>query len=239
MLFRRLRENNERTSFILAVEVYAASVLAHVLIIGGTLYAARGMGSFQIADSFTPVTFLIPKDRIQGTRPIQERISFASLEAKGGGEIEVPRPKSAVPKSAQEEAGPGVDETSSEVSPPAQEAESPGDSVMTVLQVDTAVARYEDSAAPPYPATMLAKRVEGTVAIQYIVDTTGYADTSSVVVLSATHPDFAISVRNTLPVMHFRPAVMNARKVRQLVQQLFSFKIDTAMLAQQRKNAKP
>ena len=34
-------------------------------------------------------------------------------------------------------------------------------------------------------------------------------------------------------VMRFRPAVMNTHKVRQLVQQLFSFKIDTTLVAQQ------
>ena len=52
-------------------------------------------------------------------------------------------------------------------------------------------------------------------------------------ILAATHEEFAKSVKNTLPSMHFRPAVMSNRKVRQLVQQLFSFKIDTAFLAQQ------
>jgi TonB family protein len=104
---------------------------------------------------------------------------------------------------------------------------------MTVLEVDSAAARYDDSAAPPYPQNLLDRRIEGTVAIQYIVDTTGFADTSSVVILAATHEDFAKSVRSTLPAMHFRPALMSHRKVRQLVQQLFSFKIDTAMIAQQ------
>jgi outer membrane biosynthesis protein TonB len=104
---------------------------------------------------------------------------------------------------------------------PAPAPEIRTDTIMTVLEVDTAAARYEDSAAPPYPASMLRRKLEGSVAVQYVVDTTGFAE------LSTTHADFARSVRATLPAMRFRPAVMNARKVRQLVQQLFTFRIDS------------
>jgi hypothetical protein len=42
-------------------------------------------------------------------------------------------------------------------------------------------------------------------------------------------------VRSTLPGMRFRPAVMNTQKVRQLVQQLFTFKIDSTVLAPKKK----
>jgi TonB family protein len=137
--------------------------------------------------------------------------------------------------------GPGVTELSSEldITEP-QAAEAAGDSVMSVLQVDSAAARYDDSAAPPYPPSMLEKRIEGSVGIQYVVDTTGHADTSSIVVLSTTHEDFARSVRTTLPLMVFRPAIMNGRRVRQLVQQMFAFRIDTTIYAQQPQgNKKP
>ncbi len=54
---------------------------------------------------------------------------------------------------------------------------------------------------------------------------------SPIVVLATTHPDFAKSVKATLPLMRFNPAIMNAQKVRQLVQQSFSFKIDTTQFA--------
>ena len=109
---------------------------------------------------------------------------------------------------------------------------------MTVLEVDTAAARYDESAAPPYPPSLLERRIEGSVAVQYIVDTTGMADTSSFVVLTTAHPEFSLAVRRTLPSMRFRSAVMGTRKVRQLVQQLFTFKIDTTMIARQQEEAK-
>jgi len=103
--------------------------------------------------------------------------------------------------------------------------------VYTELEVDTAAARYDGSAAPPYPPNMLEQRKEGQVLIQYVVDSTGRADLGSITVMQSTHTEFAIAVTATLPHMRFRPAKIGAHRVRQLVQQLFSFKIDTARVA--------
>ena len=242
MLFRRLVESNPRSSVILAAEGYAVSVVMHVVLIGAAVVAGASTGErAENADSFTPVAYFIPKDRMAGSRPKQERISYMSTPAeKGGGEAVEKVERAKVVQKAEPEIGPGLEEMASPEAPPPEEAQSEGDSVMSVLEVDSAAARYDDSAAPPYPPNLLEKRIEGTVAIQYIVDTTGRADTSSVVILAATHEDFARSVRNTLPAMNFRPAMMSNRKVRQLVQQLFSFKIDTAMItAQQASQKKP
>lgn len=238
MLFRRIIESNARASLITAVEGYAVSIVAHAALLGGTLVATHDVRPSDLANSFTPVAYFIPRDRIEGSRPKQERITYMSTDAQaGGGAADAKAEAKGKPAS---EPGPGLQEMSSQLSDASQSApEAKGDSVMTVLQVDTAAARYDDSAAPPYPPKLLEKRVEGSVGIQYVVDTTGYADTSSVVILSATHEDFATSVRNTLPQMHFRAAVMNGRKVRQLVQQMFAFRIDTSLVAQQKKPDKP
>lgn len=236
MLFRRLVESNSRASVIAAAEGYAISVVAHAAIIGGTLVATHDVKPSDLANSFTPVSFFIPRDRVAGSRPKQERITFMSADASGGSGREAVDDNAPKPRTVETEPGPGLTELSSELSTDAPSDPSPaGDSVMTVLQVDSAAARYDDSAAPPYPPNLLEKRIEGTVGIQYVVDTTGYADTTSVVILSATHDDFAQSVRSTLPAMRFRAAMMDGRKVRQLVQQLFAFRIDTSMVAQQQK----
>lgn len=234
MIFRRLVESNARAAMVLAVEGYAVSVLAHALVIGSVVaVTSTGTTVKDNADSFTPVSYFIPKDKLAGSRPKQERITYMSMPADGGKGVEKFEARAKPVQKAEPEIGPGLEELASPPAPAAQLAQNEGDSVMTVLEVDSAAARYDDSAAPPYPQNLLDRRIEGTVAIQYIVDTTGFADTSSVVILAATHEDFAKSVRSTLPAMHFRPALMSHRKVRQLVQQLFSFKIDTAMIAQQ------
>jgi hypothetical protein len=102
------------------------------------------------------------------------------------------------------------------------------DSVYSVLDVDVAVARTASSAAPAYPLKLLEKHISGYVNAQYIVDTTGFADTTSFVVLQATNPEFTTAVREVLPYMRFEPARIGPAKVRQLVQQQFTFKITEA-----------
>jgi len=100
-----------------------------------------------------------------------------------------------------------------------------GDSVLTEIEVDSAVKRYDWSAAPDYPVTMLQQNIEGAAFVIYVVDTLGVADTSSFKVVRTTHDAFAEAVRLAMPKMRFRPAMLGGVKVRQLVQQNFTFKI--------------
>ncbi|HEV8446732.1 MAG TPA: hypothetical protein VGQ44_07925 [Gemmatimonadaceae bacterium] len=100
------------------------------------------------------------------------------------------------------------------------------DSVYSVLDVDVAVVRSASSAAPAYPLKLLEKHVQGFVNAQYIVDTTGFADTTSFTVLQSTNAEFTTAVRDVLPYMRFQPARIGTSKVRQVVQQQFTFKIN-------------
>ena len=107
-----------------------------------------------------------------------------------------------------------------------------GDSVFTILEVDTAVVRSQMSAAPAYPLALLDKKIEGMVLARYVVDTTGFADTTSFEVIRSTHPGFVDAVKEALPYMRFQPAKIGGMKVRQLVEQQFSFRItDTTTVA--------
>ena len=103
--------------------------------------------------------------------------------------------------------------------------ENPEEDALTVLEVDSAVVREPTSAAPEYPAHLLASGLQGHAAVRYVVDTLGFVDTLSFRVVRATHIDFAVSVRRALPRMRFRPALRSGIKVRQLVEQTFRFKI--------------
>lgn len=100
-----------------------------------------------------------------------------------------------------------------------------GDSILTEIEVDSAVKRYEWSAAPAYPMAMLQQNIEGGAFVIYVVDTMGYADTTNFTVVRATHDEFAQAVKDAMPKMRFRPAILGGVKVRQLVQQNFTFKI--------------
>jgi TonB family protein len=100
-----------------------------------------------------------------------------------------------------------------------------GDSIFTEFQVDSTVERYPWTAAPVYPQELLDRDIEGSAFVRFVVDTTGFVDTTSVLVIEATHPAFGRAVQEAMPHMRFRPAVQAGHKVRQLVQQSFAFRI--------------
>jgi hypothetical protein len=236
MLFNRIiNENRRHFSWVLFTEGPLASTLVHALIIGGALFATRHETGLQnLAESFTAPEFLIPKDKVPGDRVARERIDYMTpIDATFGMGFERDGAPNDAELKLKKRQG---DESELEIGEPAVAPQRPSlisiDSVYTELEVDTAAARYDGSAAPPYPPTMLELRKEGQVVVQYVIDSTGRADLGSVMVLDATHPDFATSVTVTLPHMRFRPAKIGPRRVNQLVQQLFSFKIqDTTQVA--------
>jgi TonB family protein len=238
MLFARLLERQRAAADTAAMlEGAAVSALAHGALIGGWLFLHQDVVRIvpEAEAVFTPVEYLIPKDRIAEMRPQRETVTFTTLNATLAGEgfqeekkeatRDEPRMEMVVPEGKKADAE--VAEKAIEEQPPIQL----GDSIMTEIQVDSAVVRYENSAAPAYPESMLRRRIEGSVIVQYVVDTLGHADTLTFRVISATHADFARAVKNTLPFMRFRPAVMANRHVPQLVQQPFSFKIQDTTVA--------
>ena len=232
MLFARLLEKQRAAVATEAVlEGAGISALAHGLLIGGWLFFGRDIERVrpEPAEVFTPVEYLIPKDRLAGMRPVRETVTFTTLAANVGEGFAGEQPK-AEPRDEPrlEVVMPKGKTDDTDAAPKAEEAQKPialGDSIMTELQVDSAVVRYEDGAAPSYPEAMLKRRIEGSVIVQYVVDTLGHADTSTFRVIAATHADFARAVKTTLPRMRFRPAIMANRLVPQLVQQPFAFKI--------------
>ena len=142
MLFRRLLESNARASVIASVEGYSVSVVAHAAIIGSALVASHDVKPSDLANSFTPVAFFIPRDRILGSRPKQERITYVSTERAGGAGEEEIDDAATKPRRQEVEPGPGVTELSSQLSDqPPSAPDAPGDSVMTVLEVDSPAAR--------------------------------------------------------------------------------------------------
>jgi protein TonB len=94
------------------------------------------------------------------------------------------------------------------------------------FQVEKPVTPAPGSPSPPaYPALARQAGIEGEVLAQFVVDTTGRAEPSSLKVLKSSHDIFVESVRNALPEMRFVPAEVGGRKVKQLVQQPFTYSI--------------
>jgi protein TonB len=91
--------------------------------------------------------------------------------------------------------------------------------------VEKAVVALPGSAQPRYPSMLQRAGLEGDVRTQFVVDTLGRVERLSVHVLESSHEMFTTSVRDALVRARFRPAEVGGRKVRQLVEQTFTFRI--------------
>jgi protein TonB len=91
------------------------------------------------------------------------------------------------------------------------------------FQVEKQVQTAAGSPQPRYPDMLKSANVEGEVLAQFVVDTTGHAEMNTFKVLKSSHELFTQSVRNVLPNMRFYPAEIGGRKVKQMVQQPFTF----------------
>lgn len=111
----------------------------------------------------------------------------------------------------------GIDSAADPVSRP--------DNAYREFEVDRPVTPAPNSAVPVYPDILRQAGVEGDVVVSFVVDTTGRVDIGTFKVIRKTHDLFVTAVHNALPRMRFIPAETSRGKVRQLVQQPFSFAI--------------
>ncbi|MEO7996701.1 MAG: TonB family protein, partial [Gemmatimonadaceae bacterium] len=168
----------------------------------------------------TPISaqFLYPLLRPM-PKPVQEQLSYIGL----AGMQQAPVMQSQAPSAAAKEATApppptqlAVDQVKVEEPPRA----------FSELEVDSAAVRDPASVGPTFPPKLLQAKLEGVTRVQFIVDSTGRVQLSSLVILDSTHPDFTQAVRDVLPRMKFRPARMGKRAVAQLVEQGFAFRIE-------------
>jgi periplasmic protein TonB len=94
------------------------------------------------------------------------------------------------------------------------------------FQVEKPASAASGNPAPRYPEVLKASGVEGKVMAQFVVLETGRADMDTFKILSTDNELFSSAVRNVLPSMRFLPAEIGGKKVRQLVQLPFEFKIN-------------
>ncbi|HEU4628547.1 MAG TPA: carboxypeptidase regulatory-like domain-containing protein [Gemmatimonadaceae bacterium] len=71
---------------------------------------------------------------------------------------------------------------------------------------------------PLYPDSLLRARVEGRVLVEFVVDTTGEADMETFGEVLSTHPLFTVAARRAVHLARFTPALLDGKRVRQVVQ---------------------
>lgn len=220
---------SDRTFFQTA-EYTAVSILAHLGVIWAAVGATEGGRQLPADEREARVFFLLPPDRVDVRSRQTEIIQWGRL----GGDLENGRhlarlSEGVLAKEPTHGARGKADKSGARGELPfgPMPAFVP-DTVFSVLEVDEMVQRHPSSAAPVYPAELLAIGAEGMVQAIYVVDTTGYVDTTTIEVVRSDDPRFTDSVRDALGHMRFRPAKRAGKAVRQLVEQKFRFKIAPA-----------
>jgi TonB family protein len=196
-----------------------ANFVIHVVVCVVLLVPLSRVAKEQIFDRL--VVFLVPPQPATGARERDLGDATVSAVATEGG---LPKGHTSAPGEANPLPAKGATPAPS----PAEAVTPtilPGDNALSQLEVDSTVLRDPMSAAPEYPRSMLDRGIEGSASVRFVVDTDGVVDTVTYRVLRATHADFAVAVRVALKGMRFRPAIRAGNKVRQLVEQTFSFKI--------------
>jgi hypothetical protein len=189
-----------------------------------SVYATRPPESLPDESLSNRVYYIPPPDkpaRAFGSHESVHFIALASGRGVGVGPASVDAKKPAVSEPTPTAGNRSVDT----VATPLPAGDPKGDSVFTILEVDSAAVRSLSSAAPAYPLDLLQKHIEGTVKARFVVDTTGFADTTSFEVLNTANEGFVKAVRDALPYMRFSAAKIGSMKVRQLVEQPFTFRI--------------
>src|SRR5215217_1104782 len=93
------------------------------------------------------------------------------------------------------------------------------------FQVEKQVQQIPGTGNLRYPDMLRSANVEGEVLAQFVVDTTGRFESGTFKVLKSSHELFTAAVKSALPNMKFYPAEVGGRKVKQLVQQPFTFSL--------------
>lgn len=91
--------------------------------------------------------------------------------------------------------------------------------------VDRSVLASGANPKPGYPKALLYRRVEATFSTYFVVDTAGRVDMSTIRIPTSVDERFGQAVRDALQRWHFLPAETRGRRVRQLVEQTFEFRI--------------
>jgi len=69
-----------------------------------------------------------------------------------------------------------------------------------------------------YPLELLRNGIQGTVVVQFVLDTMGHAERTSIHVIATPHMGFNLSAKEYVQRALFSPGIFHGRKVRTLVQ---------------------
>jgi len=208
----------ERTPVAPAVSIAAHAALVLSLALG-TSQAVMDTEPGQESIIEAAIKYMMPPDK-KAALPSEGRAQWVAQRAGAqqgvGIAVGVPVPR--------QNGGQALQDVEGGAPVPLNEAAAAQDA-FTLFDVDSAATRDPESAAPSYPALLEAQGIEGMAIVRFVVDSTGRADLDSFQLMETNHPLFGAAVRAALPGMKFVPARIGTKKVRQLVELPFAFRI--------------
>lgn len=99
---------------------------------------------------------------------------------------------------------------------------TPAEQTFFDYQVEQAV-RIKVARPPVYPERLRAANVDGSVLVQFVVDERGNAVMNTFKVVKSTDAELTTAVRQAVSASVYFPAEIRGQKVKQLVQQPFTF----------------
>ena len=203
----------------------AFSVVAHAVLISAAVYGT-GVRARAIEEAIAQrIFYLPPPDRRPNSENIVEQLQYLDIGSQTPVSLERPNGTVASRAGEAEKAKAGGNAGAEDQSQAPSIAHESRDSVYSILDVEESATRSEGSAAPAYPPELMKEGKEGGVFIRFVVDSSGRADSNTIEIVRASHPLFAMAVRQAVPQMMFSPASMGGRHVRQAVEQNFEFRI--------------
>ena len=197
-----------------------ASALFHSVLIGAAIYAtASGAASDVVAAAGTRA------EKILWVKPAAEPKSAPApapkpkAKARPVAPTKVPTKTPPIDPNAQPTIEPDAGASTNLVG-----SGAPG--AFNSFEVDVEVVAIASTVRPQYPDMLRSSGTEGQVIAQFVVNEKGRADRKTFKVVSSTHQLFSDAVSRALPQMRFYAAEVGGKKVRQLVQQSFQFKLD-------------
>ena len=233
-MFNNLIESRAKKQSMTRTSV--VSIVIHAVLISGAVYATLNAGQNDDKAKVEDVKFVdnTPKDepKPKDEPPPPEKVITAITPLKGfqvlTAPVEIPDviPDVDLSKKATDESdfsGKGVaGGTGKGVgNGPPIDSNQP----FFEFQVEKPVVAAPGSPQPRYPEILRTAGVEGEVLAQFVVDTTGRVEMNTFKILKSSHDMFIAAVRNAMPNMRFIPAEVGGRRVKQLVQQPYTFAI--------------
>jgi TonB family protein len=221
-VFQRLRDS-ARTTDRRVLHLGVASLAVHTVLILGSVYAVRSaVRSTAVVHADTTLVFLESPQL-----PPQQHPAQLDVPLKGFQVIVAPplSPTAILPVDLQQHFDP-KDYSGTGLEGGAGNGATPTDNqVYSAAGVEEVPALL--SPPPAYPELSRRAGIQGRVLLQAIVDTTGRLEPGSVKILKSPSAGFEVATRRWALAARFRPARLQGRAVRVLVNLPFDFSMAT------------